>query len=79
MTLKWLGTYVAHWAGLLMLATTGDNVWVTGVLVIITPIAVALVQLPLALAPMGVLLACLRERLDGGTGEARVPSGASIG
>ncbi|MFM9500350.1 hypothetical protein ACKI1Q_43125 [Streptomyces galilaeus] len=79
MTLKWLGTYVAHWAGLLMLATTGDNVWVTGVLVIITPIAVALVLLPLALAPMGVLLACLRERLDGGTGEARVPSGAPIG
>lgn len=79
MVLKWLGTYMAHWAGLLMLAATGDNVWVTGVLVIITPIAVALVLLPLALAPMGVLLACLRERLDGGTGKARVPSGASIG
>jgi hypothetical protein len=79
MVLKWLGTYVAHWAGLLMLATTDDNVWVTGVLVIITPVAVALVLLPLALAPMGVLLACLRERLDGGTGEARVPSGAPIG
>ncbi|MFC4469606.1 hypothetical protein ACFPH6_34755 [Streptomyces xiangluensis] len=77
--LKWLGTYVAHWAGLLMLATTGDNVWVTGVLVIITPVAVALVLLPFALAPMGVLLACLRERLDGGTGEARVPSSAPIG
>ncbi|WP_406314065.1 hypothetical protein [Streptomyces sp. NBC_00118] len=79
MVLKWLGAYVAHWAGLLMLATTGGNVWVTGVLVIITPVAVALVLLPLALAPMGVLLACLRERLDGGTGEARVPSGAPIG
>jgi hypothetical protein len=77
--LKWLGTYVAHWAGLLMLATTEDNVWVTGVLVIITPVAVALVLLPLALAPMGVLLACLRERLDGGTGEARVPSSAPVG
>lgn len=77
--LKWLGTYVAHWAGLLMLATTEDNVWVTGVLVIITPVAVALVLLPLALAPMGVLLACLRERLDGGTAEVRVPSGAPVG
>lgn len=44
--LRWLGTYVAHWAGLLMLATTGGNVWVTGVLVIITPTAVALVLLP---------------------------------
>lgn len=77
--LKWLGTYVAHWAGLLMLATTGDNVWVTGVLVIITPVAVALVLLPLVLAPMGVVLACLRDRLDGSTGEARVPSGAPIG
>jgi hypothetical protein len=77
--LKWLGTYVAHWAGLLILATTGDNVWVTGVLVIITPVAVALVLLPFALAPMGVLLACLRERLDGGTGEARVPSSVPIG
>ncbi|MGI5197359.1 hypothetical protein ACQEVY_27640 [Streptomyces sp. CA-288835] len=77
--LKWLGTYVAHWAGLLMLATTEDNVWVTGVLVIITPVAVALVLLPLALAPMGVLLACLRERLDGGTGEVRLPSGAPVG
>ncbi|MFD4988180.1 hypothetical protein [Streptomyces sp. NPDC058374] len=61
--LKWLGTYVAHWAGLLMLATTDDNVWVTGVLVIITPVAVALVLLPLVLAPMGVVLACLRARL----------------
>ncbi|MGX1267177.1 hypothetical protein [Streptomyces phaeoluteigriseus] len=79
MALKWLGTYVAHWAGLLMLATTGHNVWVTGVLVIITPIAVALVLLPFALAPMGILLACLRERLEGGTGEARVPSSAPIG
>lgn len=38
-----------------------------------------LVLLPLALAPMGVLLACLRERLDGGTGGARVPSGAPVG
>ncbi|MFF4053874.1 hypothetical protein ACFYZ5_45555 [Streptomyces chartreusis] len=72
----WLGTYVAHWAGLRMLATTGDNVWVTGVLVIITPVAGALVLLPLALAPMGVLLACLRERLDGRAGEPRAPSGA---
>ncbi|MFF4307149.1 hypothetical protein [Streptomyces sp. NPDC001601] len=85
MVLKWLGTYVAHWAGLLMLATTDDNVWVTGVLVIITPVAVAvavavaLVFLPLALAPVGVLLACLRERLDGGAGEARAPSGALVG
>ncbi|MGV9357493.1 hypothetical protein [Streptomyces misionensis] len=77
--LSWLGTYVAHWAGLLMLATTGDNVWVTGVLVIITPIAVALVLLPLVLAPMGVVLACLRERLDGRAKSARVPSGAPIG
>ncbi|NEB00409.1 hypothetical protein [Streptomyces sp. SID13726] len=68
LVLKWLGTYVAHWAGLLMLATTDDNVWVTGVLVLITPVAVALVLLPLALAPMGVLLACLHERLDGGVG-----------
>ncbi|WP_422130598.1 hypothetical protein [Streptomyces misionensis] len=74
--LKWLGTYVAHWAGLLMLATTGDNVWVTGVLVIITPIAVALVLLPLVLAPTGVMLACLHQRLNGSTGRTRVPSGA---
>lgn len=61
--LKWLGTYVAHGAGLLMLATTDDNVWVTGVLVIITPVAVALVLLPVVLAPVGVVLACLRARL----------------
>ncbi|WP_440555975.1 hypothetical protein ACSP97_36140 [Streptomyces sp. SCPE 10] len=74
--LKWLGTYVAHWAGLLMLATTGNNVWVTGVLVIITPIAVALVLLPLVLAPTGVVLACLHQRLNGSTGRTRVPSGA---
>ncbi|GGV66588.1 hypothetical protein GCM10010277_74480 [Streptomyces longisporoflavus] len=60
---KWLGAYVAHWAGLLMLAVTDDNVWVTGVLVLVTPVAVALVLLPLALAPAGVVLACLRERL----------------
>ncbi|MFF0515512.1 hypothetical protein [Streptomyces sp. NPDC004250] len=79
MVLKWLGTYVAHWAGLLMLATTGDNVWVTGVLVIITPVAVALVFLPLALVPMGILLACLRERLDGGMEEDRAPSSAPVG
>ncbi|MEV8315039.1 hypothetical protein AB0Q95_12760 [Streptomyces sp. NPDC059900] len=58
--LKWLGTFVAHWAGLLMLATTDDNVWITGVLVIITPVAVALVLLPVVLAPVGVVLACLR-------------------
>lgn len=79
MVLMWLGTYVAHWAGLLMLAATGDNVWVTGVLVIITPVAVALVLLPLALAPTGVLLACLHERLDGGTAEARAAPRRSPG
>ncbi|MFE4449257.1 hypothetical protein [Streptomyces sp. NPDC056796] len=77
MVLKWFGTYVAHWAGLLMLATTGDNVWVTGVLVIITPVAVALVLLPSVLAPMGVLLACLRERLDAGGRGARTRSGST--
>ncbi|AEN08069.1 MULTISPECIES: hypothetical protein [unclassified Streptomyces] len=77
--LKWLGTYVAHWAGLLMLATTDDNVWVTGVLVIITPVAVALVLLPLVLAPVGVVLACLRERLDDGVGRAGAPSGRRPG
>ncbi len=77
--LKWLGTYVAHGAGLLMLAATGDNVWVTGVLVVITPVAVALVLLPLVLAPAGVVLACLRERLGDSAGGARVPSGAPIG
>lgn len=79
MVLKWLGTYVAHGAGLLMLAATGDNVWVTGVLVVITPVAVALVLLPLVLAPAGVVLASLHERLDGGAGRARVPSGAPLG
>ncbi|WP_257585864.1 hypothetical protein [Streptomyces sp. NEAU-sy36] len=77
--LRWLGTFVAHWAGLLMLATTGNNVWVTGVLVVITPIAVALVLLPLVLAPTGVVLACLRERLDGRAGRALVSPGAPIG
>ncbi|WP_345496289.1 hypothetical protein [Streptomyces flavovirens] len=77
--LKWLGTYVAHWAGLLMLATTDDNVWVTGVLVVITPVAVALVLLPLVLAPVGVVLACLRERLDDGAGRADAPSGRRPG
>ncbi|SFY48398.1 hypothetical protein [Streptomyces sp. F-1] len=70
--LRWLGTYVAHWAGLLMLATTGGNVWVAGVLVIITPTAVALVLLPLVLAPMGVVFACLREWLGGRAGRALV-------
>ncbi|MDT6985339.1 hypothetical protein ACFSUJ_33290 [Streptomyces lusitanus] len=61
-----LGAYVAHWAGLIMLATTDDNVWVTGVLVTITPAAVALVLLPLALAPAGAVLACWRKRLAHG-------------
>jgi hypothetical protein len=61
--LEWLGTYVAHGAGLLMLAATDDNVWITGILVIVTPVAVALVLVPLALAPAGVLLACWRARL----------------
>jgi hypothetical protein len=74
LVLKRLGTYVAHWAGLLMLATTDDNVWITGILVLITPVAVALVLLPLALAPVGVLLACLRELLhDGGGPRTRPP------
>jgi hypothetical protein len=58
-----LGSCVAHWAGLVMLAATDDNVWVTGVLVLITPVAVALVLLPWALAPVGIVLACLRQRL----------------
>ncbi|MFF6999593.1 hypothetical protein ACFY93_32295 [Streptomyces sp. NPDC008313] len=62
----WLGVHVAHWGGLLMLAVTDDNVWVAGVLVLITPVAVALVLLPLALAPAGVALACLRQRLAHG-------------
>ena len=61
-----------------MLATTDDNVWVTGVVVLIVPVAVALVLLPLALAPVGVLPACLRERLDDGPEAARVPSWASV-
>ncbi|MFZ4189143.1 hypothetical protein [Streptomyces pseudogriseolus] len=45
-----------------MPATADDNVWITGVLVVITPVAVALVQLPLVLAPAGTVLACLRKR-----------------
>ncbi|MGW4443956.1 hypothetical protein [Streptomyces sp. NPDC004682] len=77
--LRWLGVFVAHWAGLLMLAVTGGNVWVTGVLVLITPVAVALVAVPFVLAPVGVLLGCLRERLDGGVGGVRVLSGVSVG
>jgi hypothetical protein len=80
--LKGLGTFVAHWAGLLMLATTDDNVWVTGVLVIITPVAVALVLLPFVLAPVGVLLACLHGQLaDGderdGDSASRTSSGST--
>ncbi|MEU4011503.1 hypothetical protein [Streptomyces pseudogriseolus] len=59
----WLGAHVAHWAGLIMLATIDDNVRVAGVLVVITPVAVALVLLPLALAPAGTVPACLRKRL----------------
>ncbi|MFZ4184092.1 hypothetical protein ACPMJQ_15520 [Streptomyces pseudogriseolus] len=62
----WLGAHVAHWAGLIMPATTDDNVRVTGVLVVITPVAVALVLLPLALAPAGTVPACLRKRLAHG-------------
>ncbi|MGV9428305.1 hypothetical protein ACWDO7_28990 [Streptomyces sp. NPDC003656] len=77
--LRWLGVFVAHWAGLVMLAVTGGNVWVTGVLVLITPVAVALVAVPFALAPVGVLLGCLRERLGGGVGGVRVLSGVSVG
>ncbi|MEV8091692.1 hypothetical protein [Streptomyces nigra] len=42
------------------------------------PVAVALVLLPLALAPAGVLLACVRERLDHDPEAARVPSWASV-
>ncbi|MGA5515483.1 hypothetical protein [Streptomyces pseudogriseolus] len=49
-----------------MPATTDDNVRVTGVLVVITPVAVALVLLPLALAPAGTVPACLRKRLAHG-------------
>ncbi|MFI6567217.1 hypothetical protein [Streptomyces sp. NPDC050534] len=59
--------------------TTDDNVWVTGVLVVITPIAVALVLLPFALAPMGVLLARLHERLDGDMGRAQLCDGSDHG
>ncbi|MFZ4151611.1 hypothetical protein [Streptomyces pseudogriseolus] len=57
-----LGVCVTHWAGLIMPATTDDSVWVTGVLVVITPVAVALLLPPLALAPAGTVLACLRKR-----------------
>jgi hypothetical protein len=56
-----------------------DNVWVTGVLVLITPSAVALVLLPFALAPIGVLLACLHEHLDRDMGEARLCDGSDHG
>ncbi|MFF5041057.1 hypothetical protein [Streptomyces nigra] len=59
-----------------MVATTDDNVWVTGVLVLIVP--VALVLLPPAPAPVGILPACLREQLDHDPEAARVPSWASV-
>ncbi|MEU5222254.1 hypothetical protein AB0G55_06250, partial [Streptomyces toyocaensis] len=42
--LKWLGMLAAHWAGLLKLAAPAENVRATGVLVIITPVAGAIVN-----------------------------------
>ncbi len=62
-----------------MPATTDDNVRVTGVLVVITPVAVALVLLPLALAPAGTVpgvppeAAGARLRARRLTGPARHP------
>jgi hypothetical protein len=72
-----LGTYAAHGAGLLMPAATDDNVWVAGVLVRVTPVAVALVLLPLVPAPAGVVLACPRERLAARVTPPSQPSGSS--
>ncbi|MEV0221687.1 hypothetical protein [Streptomyces sp. NPDC050704] len=49
--LRYAAAPVAHLLGLGMLRISGDNVWVTGVLVLITPTAVALLLLPLAILP----------------------------
>ncbi|MGI5429827.1 hypothetical protein [Streptomyces sp. CA-179760] len=54
----WLARYVAgplaHFAGLGMLWLSDDNVWITGVLVLILPTAVALLLLP----PLAMPLVC---------------------
>ncbi|MEV5607507.1 hypothetical protein [Streptomyces sp. NPDC052225] len=52
----WLGRYAAaplcHPLGLAMLWLSGDNVWITGVLVLILPTAVALLLLPPLVMPL---------------------------
>ncbi|WP_338145704.1 hypothetical protein [Streptomyces scabichelini] len=49
--LRYAATPLAHPAGLAMLWISGDNVYITGVLVLITPTAVALLLLPLVAMP----------------------------
>ncbi|WP_033322756.1 hypothetical protein [Streptomyces yerevanensis] len=49
--LRYAATPLAHPIGLAMLWLSGDNVWVTGVLVLITPTAIALLLMPLVVLP----------------------------
>lgn len=49
--LRYAAEPVAHPLGLAMLWLSGDNVYITGVLVLITPTAVALLLLPLVILP----------------------------
>ncbi|MFI5662772.1 hypothetical protein [Streptomyces sp. NPDC051684] len=63
-----------HWAGLGMLWLSDDNVWMTGVLMIVFPTAVALLLLPPLVMPLvcgGVarLHGELRAREEAGTGD----------
>ncbi|WP_409058320.1 hypothetical protein [Streptomyces sp. SYP-A7185] len=66
---------LAHYAGLGMLRISGDNVWITGVLTMITPTAVALLLLPplvmpLVCATFSRLYGDLRAREEHGPGPA---------
>ncbi|MFD8365181.1 hypothetical protein [Streptomyces hygroscopicus] len=79
----WLARYaaapLAHLAGLGMLWLSDDNVWITGVLVMILPTAVALLLLPVVVMPLVcAVFACLhgelRAREATGRGAAAVGS-----
>ncbi|MFC9126212.1 hypothetical protein ACFT4A_05095 [Streptomyces sp. NPDC057099] len=66
---------LAHFAGLGMLSLSDDNVWITGVLVLITPTAVALLLLPPVVMP---LVCAVFARLHGEL-RAREDAGAAAG
>ncbi|MGW4029431.1 hypothetical protein ACWEFL_08925 [Streptomyces sp. NPDC004838] len=63
--LRYAAAPVARPAGLAMLEISGDNAYITGVLVLITPTAVALLLLPLTVMPLVCsVIAVLYRELD---------------